>query len=72
MKKNIKKTLLISSSFSALALSIVSASCIHKLSPSILLAKEFLKTNPVSKDDNKKNIDLRITRLKELASKEKD
>lgn len=72
MKKNIKKTLLISSSFSALALPIVSASCIHKLSPSILLAKEFLKTNPVSKDDNKKNIDLRITHLKELASKEKD
>lgn len=67
MKKNIKKTLLISSSFSALALSIVSASCIHKLSPSILLAKEFLKTNPVSKDDNKKKHRLTYYPLKRIS-----
>ncbi|MBT1369864.1 hypothetical protein FCM41_01400 [Mycoplasma bovis] len=72
MKNKFKKILLISSSVSAFTLPIVSASCIHTLSPSILLAKEFLKTNPVSKEHNKKHIDSRIAHLKDLASKQTD
>ncbi len=66
MKNKFKKILLISSSVSAFTLPIVSVSCIHTLSPSILLAKEFLKTNPVSKEHNKKHIDSRIAYLKDL------
>ncbi len=72
MKNNIKRTLLMTSSISAFALPVISASCIHKLSPSILLAKKFLKTNPISNVNNKKHIDFRIKFLKDLASKQAD
>ncbi|WP_051622783.1 hypothetical protein [Mycoplasmopsis primatum] len=72
MKNNKKIKLMLFASSLAAITPIISASCIHKLDPSIYRANNFIESNPITKETNKNVISDRIAWLNKSAESETD